>query len=523
MPITEITIQNFKGVGDKITVPIRPITLLFGANSAGKSTILQALLYLKELLQSGNADADRLAASGTAIDLGGFQKFVHGHDITRVVQIGVSVSVDDDGLPVYPVDGVVGEDRQFDLPLRGIKTVTTTVSIRWNSYLERPEVTSYGVQINGEYAGQFVRSRAHDSSERLILLSDSHPILKQVLPDINEESPPQESANLGPWTESLKWEVPLYVDRERMIPKFGEALPYLGEANAEDVPVLFEESAARRLLSHVFVGAGELVLNELKRIRYIGPIRTVPDRNFSALRSSVEGRWADGSAAWDELHHASETPPWLNAEQIRELGLGYRIETCRYFEVPSHSVLGGALEKAKRGIVDSLADLECIPASDLLQIQRRSRLLIVAEENAVEVTPSDVGVGVSQLLPVVIGAMKPGYSILSVEQPELHIHPAVQCRLADLLAHQVLGKERMVLLETHSEHLMLRLLRRVRELNEDELPPGAPKITPADLSVLYVSNTPEGVRINELPVTEDGDFSEQWPKGFFEERAGELF
>jgi hypothetical protein len=48
-------------------------------------------------------------------------------------------------------------------------------------------------------------------------------------------------------------------------------------------------------------------------------------------------------------------------------------------------------------------------------------------------------------------------------------------------------------------------------------------IAPADLSVVYVSSTPEGVEMSELPVTEDGDFSRQWPKGFFEERAGELF
>ena len=62
--------------------------------------MLQALLYLRELLEHGNVDADRLSASGSSIDLGGFQKFVHGHDLTRTVQIGVTVSVDDDGLPV---------------------------------------------------------------------------------------------------------------------------------------------------------------------------------------------------------------------------------------------------------------------------------------------------------------------------------------------------------------------------------------------------------------------------------------
>lgn len=49
--ITRITIENFKGIGDKVDIPIRPITLFFGANSAGKSTVLQALLYLRELLE----------------------------------------------------------------------------------------------------------------------------------------------------------------------------------------------------------------------------------------------------------------------------------------------------------------------------------------------------------------------------------------------------------------------------------------------------------------------------------------
>ena len=50
MAITSITIENFKGIGDKaVTIPIRPITLLFGKNSAGKSTVLQAMRYLREI------------------------------------------------------------------------------------------------------------------------------------------------------------------------------------------------------------------------------------------------------------------------------------------------------------------------------------------------------------------------------------------------------------------------------------------------------------------------------------------
>ena len=120
--------------------------------------------------------------------------------------------------------------------------------------------------------------------------------------------------------------------------------------------------------------------------------------------------------------------------------------------------------------------------------------------------------------------MASGYSLFAVEQPELHIHPAIQCSLADLLAHQILeDQDRQILLETHSEHLMLRLLRRVRETTEDELPPDAPEITHESISVLYVSNDSGKMTLTHLPVTEDGDFARAWPKGFFAERGDELF
>jgi hypothetical protein len=80
-----------------------------------------------------------------------------------------------------------------------------------------------------------------------------------------------------------------------------------------------------------------------------------------------------------------------------------------------------------------------------------------------------------------------------------------------------------LLIETHSEHIMLRLLRRVRETTDDELPPGVIGLSADDLSVIYVESGPEGVRFRPLRVSEDGDFLDRWPQGFFEERAEELF
>jgi len=69
MSITAITIENFKGIADPISIPIRPITLLFGKNSAGKSTILQALHYLREVLEHRRPDPDRTHIGGDAIDV----------------------------------------------------------------------------------------------------------------------------------------------------------------------------------------------------------------------------------------------------------------------------------------------------------------------------------------------------------------------------------------------------------------------------------------------------------------------
>jgi predicted ATPase len=103
--------------------------------------------------------------------------------------------------------------------------------------------------------------------------------------------------------------------------------------------------------------------------------------------------------------------------------------------------------------------------------------------------------------------------IISIEQPEVHIHPRLQADLGDLLAAAI--KEpyhHQFLIETHSEHLMLRLQRLVREraLKQD------------DVAVIYVVAGAEGSSATRLRLDEDGDFIDEWPGGFFPERRREL-
>ncbi|WP_445928538.1 AAA family ATPase [Methylocystis sp. IM4] len=108
MRLDRIEIENFKGIGERQSIELRPITLLFGPNSAGKSTILQALHYVREIMERGNIDPDVTIAGGL-IDLGGFATLVHNHELHRIVRLKLSLDL-----------SVEQEYRRFATQLRHI-------------------------------------------------------------------------------------------------------------------------------------------------------------------------------------------------------------------------------------------------------------------------------------------------------------------------------------------------------------------------------------------------------------------
>jgi len=92
-----------------------------------------------------------------------------------------------------------------------------------------------------------------------------------------------------------------------------------------------------------------------------------------------------------------------------------------------------------------------------------------------------------------------------------------------LFISQIQEKGLCFLLETHSEHLMLRVLRRIRETSEGNSEIGDSKLNPDQLAIYYVEPGKGGLTISQIRVDQDGEFLDRWPKGFFEERAKELF
>src|SRR3954467_8425644 len=122
MRLSRIEIENFKGFGAAQVIDLKPIPLLFGPNSAGKSTILQALHYLREILERHNADPDQTIAGGL-IDLGGFATLVHNHDLALPISIKVKIDLThEQGSERLPINsGVNLRDTEFsELQLRYI-------------------------------------------------------------------------------------------------------------------------------------------------------------------------------------------------------------------------------------------------------------------------------------------------------------------------------------------------------------------------------------------------------------------
>lgn len=129
-----------------------------------------------------------------------------------------------------------------------------------------------------------------------------------------------------------------------------------------------------------------------------------------------------------------------------------------------------------------------------------------------ELDLTNVGVGVSQVLPTLVEALlSPQDSLLLLEQPELHLHPKVQSRLGDfILCIALSGKQCIV--ETHSEYLVNRIRRRIAESEARTI---------LDKTSLYfVERGKQGAEFTKVEPNEFGAIL-SWPKGFFDEGPAE--
>ena len=224
-----------------------------------------------------------------------------------------------------------------------------------------------------------------------------------------------------------------------------------------------------------------------RRVQYLGPLREEP----RVLNST-----------WDQ--RSSSLPVGIRGELSAEILTLRRNDTVEYQDwngVSHQDKFPLAVGKWAQylGIGDSVS---------VLDEGKRGRGMNLSI-NGVSRDLTAIGVGASQLLPVLVACLGvESGSLMIIEQPELHLHPAVQSRLADFFLFA--RPDIRVIVETHSEYIVTRIRRRVAEQ----------RVQAKDSIFLFADYDAGVTTVRKLDMTEYGDFTE-WPKGFFDEQDNE--
>ncbi len=541
--ITSLEIENFKAIGSPgVRIDIKPITLLFGPNSSGKSTIYHALLYLRNLIEHDNRELIETESSLGSLDFGGFRRLVHQHVLDKTIRIKATHSN-----PTQPFSYLWGQILQEDevlqnifeeseIPKDFIESYGMEVEVKWSHLLEKPYIATFRTYINDLKCAEIVG----DPENRHIRFNSFN--LSEVFEGFLKKHDQEGLARS--YFETFEEAIQV----KDIIPKLGILLPGMKNRvipNPESFEVnellkgsFFSEymdsdevDQFTRVVTNTVIGPVYETWEYLKDFKHIGPIRKVPDRDFTLIANKNELSWYHGLAAWKALltgdrELVDDISLWLSGEE--RLNAGCAVRTVITREVEEDLSIARLLNGTDQ-------DLDNITKS-LKEAVKKSKVVFHDNSKQLDLAPSEVGIGISQLLPVVVASLDRRVGLVMVEQPELHIHPAVQVGLGDLFIEAINREDpdiqdlsfdykKTLIIETHSEHLMLRLLRRIEETTEEELPPHVQSFTPDEISVNYLDtcNEAQCLRVTPLRIDETGEFIDRWPQGFFDERGDELF
>jgi len=587
--ITELGIGNFKAFGEMQRVPIKPLTLIFGANSSGKSSIIHSLLLAHHGLEKGTLDAHQTSLGGESVDLGGFRQYVHRHEINRRVSLYLEKPAPEHTSwegpnPSAPYRAAFGGAKCVGVTFH-VGLLTSPAGVAEGT--GEPAILRLEVVINGHSLLELERAEANIF--RVSAVKHGHPFLDAIAREVmaystekilslqnvgledhpDEEREKLEKENLkriesDPFLsrvalaksdeQAAKAELSLLKQTltrilgerkyglDGLVLKDAEPDPWWdwvgGQQEMEySGPVDFlrehqsdfgtsdtwwpEAQAIRYDLNRLLSGRFDQLRDDLRKLSYLGPLRCVPSRHVTSVRDQDPNWLASGGAAWEQARQDPKVVEVVN-EWLGPAGLGtnYRIIAKQMVEAEKLLL---ALNEQPGAYGQPLP----LSAEEILrnhpEMTALTELLFEDMKVRTVVSHRDIGFGVSQVLPVLVTALASRARLIAIEQPELHLHPALQAELGDVFIESALGERKNTfLLETHSEHLILRVLRRVRETTEGKLPAGATPVRPEDVSVVFVEPTAQGSIVRQLPVTPDGDFAAPWPGGFFAERFQDL-
>lgn len=446
-------LKRIKGFIDSEEIELKPLTFIIGQNSSGKSSIMRFPLVLKQTFLDDSMAP--LLLYGKTIDYGNFEDVVFEHDRNE--------------------------------------------SIEFELIIDRKELNRFSPYVRNRFLRFF--SGLEKFKLNVCILQDEYGVLKIkkfILSDIDINHGEVFSLNLigdsesyevkGIIQTSFKIKAEKFVF-DKFIPDF-KILP-LDVKDDDDEQVMAFRYLFMELIRYLNFYASNIF--------YIGPFRKTPERSYRYRENAV-----------NYVGHDGEFAPAILGQDIRK---GKQL---------INQVSNWLSKNLNHRIdVEDLIGSEYGGRTDLF------RLMVTDEITGQKNNLIDVGHGLSQLIPIVVQTFlhqsKTSYDakrslakLHIIEQPELHLHPSAQACLIDLFiegTRENYGFKNTFLVETHSEHMIIRLRRYIVE----------GKINPEEVAIYYTEKLKSKNHniIRKLKIDEFGNIS-NWPEGFFEEDYNEV-
>ena len=424
---SKIQLQNFQGFGNEpAVIPLAPLTLIYGGNASGKSSILRSLLLCKQSLQRGTIGiANGFNYEGSSISLASFRNVVHKHERDSDFTLKYRI---------IPTDRI-RENSASD----NLANMISSVEYSWRIDIHPvPKVLSFKVffkEVSEPFEIELVRyatnqartmhvSRCEGSQSIALALANYRPKPSFVYePRVDDDDLVATDLLLS------------NLDLEEFDNLVGTEVML-----RNNFPVIFADQLStnfRRVMQNLFRVLQVLTISEFARVKHVGPLRSIAERLV----------YQGGITSSDLESSGPSKPVRLGADLVKDwllkmTGGRYRLEPVDFYAEN----------------VEFLGSLT-------------SQILIDTVTNT-PVTFADVGVGLSQIKPILesLSRMERGNpQTVLIEQPELHLHPAMQGELADLFLEQLNqcpGSQ--IIAETHSEAFLTRIQKRLRTGELDE-------------------------------------------------------
>ena len=476
-----VRFRNFKAFRDSGEINLRPITLIVGKNSAGKSSIIKGIAAAAQTVKERELPDSNFRLIGDNVNLGTFYDTIYNNDIGENFSIDFKLA--------QPISSVKKSSDRWNFSFSYQRNEDNPLA----AVISGVEV-EYQKSINDKYSivrsGGLYKNRRRESSPRgthmqLSRVKSTNLTDIDILPPMEgKEKPMPHMKELYEIIKKLNQEKGEtdYIDKWKLFIR-----DFALEANNDFYDADFEkkETAPLRRTRSNIAGWSSNLNRMLADSSYLGPIRLEPAR---------EARLSQGS-------NQRIGPKGENLEKI----LHYRYTRDEKFRQNLDSHLKNL------GIADSIKTSPSFTKVDGKE-QDTGYIKILLKKSGNYRSMLDLGFGTSQVLPVVLEITSREETLILLEQPELHLHPAAQSAMGSVLKSSI-DQGNQLIVETHSANLIERLRRLIREnvLNKN------------DVNIIYVgSNDNNETFCQSIGFDENGKFTEEWPEDtFFGEREKE--